>query len=94
MSVPDEVRVALGRGCLAGLGLAVIFVLVSGLLYLAARSFGLEQGLALVIGIAGGPVVVSAIVLGGVALRAGGRARHADLQLADENHATTTRDES
>lgn len=66
----DDMRVALAKSCLAGLGLALAWVLVGGLLFLASRSIGLGQGLSLVIAIAGGPVIVSAVVMGSVILRA------------------------
>jgi hypothetical protein len=89
----DEIRTALAKGCLAGLALAVLFGIVSGLLYLAARAFGLDQGQALVIGVAGGPVIVSAVVLGGIMLRAQGRVYPATSS-SDEHDATTTWDDT
>ena len=87
----DDFQVALAKSCLAGLGLALAWLVVSGLLFFASRSLGLEQGASLAIAIGGGPVIVSAVVLGGVILRGQRRqpppASHSNSQ-ADDAAAT------
>lgn len=73
MSFQDQVRVGVAKGCLAGFGLALLFLLSGGLLYFAGIALGLERGVALVVGIAGGPIIVSALVLGGIVVRSRSR---------------------
>jgi hypothetical protein len=89
----DDFQFALGKGCLAGMALAAVFFLVGALLYLVARTFGVEHGVSLVIGIAGGPVLVSAVVLGGFVRRAKSRVRP-PISEAAAHDATTTWDDT
>lgn len=86
----QDFQLAIGKGCLAGLGLVAAFFLVSGLLFFAARLAGLEQGVSLVVGLAGGPVLVSAVVLGVALRRAQNRTQPTDSNI---DHAAITRDE-
>ncbi len=55
-------RAALGRGCLSGIVLAALYALVSVGLFLVGRLAGIATDIALVAGIAGGPVLVSVVV--------------------------------
>ena len=91
LPVADDLQLAVGKGCLAGLALTTAFFLVGGLLYLAVRSLGLERGLSLVIALAVGPVVVSALVLGTVVRRA---QRHAHSPAPQTDDAAATRDDA
>lgn len=54
---------AVGKGCLAGLGLLVLFVLISGLTYLALLPLGLSENVHLLFTIATGPIVGTALGL-------------------------------
>jgi fructose-specific phosphotransferase system IIC component len=58
---------SLGKGCLGGLGAALIFLLVGGAVYLVLSVIGLPENIVLFLAIAGGPiigtVIVAAIVL-------------------------------
>jgi hypothetical protein len=54
---------SLGKGCLAGLGLAAIFVVISGVVYLLLSSFDLPRNLLLLFSIASGPIVGNVIVV-------------------------------
>ena len=80
-------QVGLAKGCLAGLVLALAFLVVSGLLYLAAWSAGLSNGVSLAISIGGGPVVVSTLLLGAFVMRVQQRLNQADRQ--DDDAATS-----
>ena len=62
-----------------------------GLLYLGARAIGLTQSVGLVIAIVGGPTLVSAIVLGGMIVRAQRTQGSQDSQSED---ATATRNDA
>lgn len=87
----DDFQLAIGKGCLAGLALAAAFFVVSGLLFLAARLVGLDQGVSLVVGLAGGPVLVSAVVLGVALRRAQNRSQ---VTASNTDHATIARDDA
>ncbi|HEC23318.1 MAG TPA: hypothetical protein ENI95_10425 [Chloroflexi bacterium] len=54
---------ALGRGCLGGLGLALLFLVISGLMYLLLPLTGLPQNVVLLLAVASGPVIGTAIAL-------------------------------
>jgi uncharacterized integral membrane protein len=54
---------SLGKGCLAGLGLAAIFVVISGAVYLFLSSFDLPRNLLLLFSIASGPIVGNVIIV-------------------------------
>ena len=83
----EQMQVGVAKGCLAGLALSLAFVVVSGLIYLAAQSAGLSNGVSLAIGIGGGPVVVSAVVLGAFVMRVQQRLNQVDRQ--DDDAATS-----
>jgi hypothetical protein len=54
---------ALGKGCLAGLGLAVLFALISLMVYLLSGPFGLDQNVRLLLTFASGPVLGTILAL-------------------------------
>lgn len=54
---------ALGKGCLAGLALVVLYAAISGLVYLVLSWLGASPNLRLLIGIASGPIVGTVIAL-------------------------------
>lgn len=54
---------AFGRGCLLGLGLLVLFVAISGVLYLALLLTDLPENIRLLISIASGPILGTVIGL-------------------------------
>lgn len=54
---------SLGKGCLAGLGLAAIFVVISGAVYLLLSSLDLPRNLLLLFSIASGPIVGNVIIV-------------------------------
>ena len=89
----DQFQLAVGKGCLAGILLAAAFLLVGGLLYLAARSLGIEGGVSLVIGLTGGPVVVSAGVIGAFLVR-GQRGDRASFSRTGDRDAAATRNDT
>ncbi|MBN1310423.1 MAG: hypothetical protein JXB30_03315 [Anaerolineae bacterium] len=53
----DTVATGLLKGCLAGLGLALIFFAISGLTYLTLNLTGMPNRLVLFIAIGSGPIV-------------------------------------
>ncbi|GEM_PF-3061144 len=53
----------LGKGCLAGIGLAVGFLAISGLVYLALSLTGLPRNIVLLVSLASGPILGNLIVL-------------------------------
>ncbi len=52
-----EIAPTLGKGCLTGLGLAVLFVVIGGLAYLVLSQFDVPPNIMLLISIAGGPII-------------------------------------
>ena len=87
----DDFQLAISKGCLAGFGLVAAFFVVGGFLFLAARLFGLDRGVSLVVGLAGGPVLVSVAVLGAAWRRAQDRSQ---VIASDADHATIARDDA
>lgn len=59
----QAVSAGLGKGCLVGLGLAVLFLVIGGVLYLLLSLTGLAQNLTLLIAIAGGPILGTSAAL-------------------------------
>jgi hypothetical protein len=57
------VGTAVGKGCLVGVGLAVGFFLISGLVYLLLGPFGLERNIRLLITVLSGPVLGTGLTL-------------------------------
>jgi uncharacterized membrane protein len=53
----------LGKGCLAGLALAVGFLVISGLVYLVLSLASLPRNILLLVSIASGPILGNVIVL-------------------------------
>jgi hypothetical protein len=53
----DTLTPALAKGCLAGLGLVVLFAAIGGLAYLLLTVAGLPQNIVLLIAIASGPIL-------------------------------------
>jgi len=53
----DVVRAGLWKGCLGGLGLVVVFFIISGLTYLLLGQTTLSPNVILVISIASGPLI-------------------------------------
>lgn len=53
----DVVRAALWKGCLGGLGLAVLFLVISGLTYLFLSQTSTPYNLVLLLSIASGPII-------------------------------------
>ena len=70
MSLDNEIRVGVAKGCLAGLALSVAIFLVGALIFFIVRVGGVSQRIALLIGIVAGPVVTSAVVLSAFVVRA------------------------
>jgi hypothetical protein len=65
-SDPSPTRVvgwALGKGCLAGLALVALYGAIGGLVYLALGWLGAASNLRMLVGIASGPIVGTAIAL-------------------------------
>lgn len=54
---------ALGKGCLAGLALVMLYGVIGGLVYLALGWLGVAPNLRMLIGIASGPILGTAIAL-------------------------------
>lgn len=54
---------SLGKGCLAGLGLALVFIVISGTVYLILSSFDLPRNLLLLFSIASGPIIGNLIAI-------------------------------
>ena len=82
------VATALWKGCLGGLGLGVVFLLISGLTYLALSGMRLGHNILLLLTIASGPVLGTSILLAVLLLHSTRRHRRAT-EIQDE---TTTRD--
>jgi len=62
----SSVQPALGRGCAIGLGLALLFVVLTAILYVVLGASGLPENIRLLIAIAGGPIggtVIAFVVL-------------------------------
>jgi hypothetical protein len=57
------VSAGLGKGCLAGLGLALLFFLISGGVYLALGAFSLERNIRLLFTFLSGPVIGTVLVV-------------------------------
>ncbi len=91
-SEPDNraakaVTSGLAKGCLLGVGMAVLFAAIGGLLYLGAGLTGMPERIVMLIAIAGGPILGTVVVFF-ILLR---RARKAS-QVNDEgSHETTDR---
>ena len=66
----DMVRSALWRGCLGGIGMTLMFFLISGVTYLALNQSGLTYNLVLLLSVASGPVIGTCGLLGVLYLRA------------------------
>lgn len=66
----EIVRTALWRGCLGGIGMALLFLLISAITYVALNDSGLTYNLVLLLTIASGPVIGTCGVLGVLYLRA------------------------
>ncbi len=54
---------ALGKGCLAGVGVALLFFVLSLLVYLLIGPFGLPPNVRLLITFASGPILGTGVVL-------------------------------
>lgn len=77
------VSTALGKGCLAGLGLAAGFFAISGLVYLLLGPLGLEANIRLLLTLLSGPILGTvAVVI--VFLQRAARARRIAERGADE----------
>lgn len=83
----DEIQVGVAKGCLAGLGLSMIFVVVGALVFVVARAVSLSVEISLGLGIAGGPVLTTTIALGVFLLRSQRRIAQQGLQNSDETTA-------
>ena len=59
----SAVATGVGRGWLLGLGLFLLFALISGLVYLALQPFDLPENIHMLIAIATGPIVGTVIGL-------------------------------
>jgi hypothetical protein len=59
----DAATAILVRGCLGGIGLAVVFLLISGTTYLALSALSAPRNLLILFTIASGPVIGSVAVL-------------------------------
>jgi hypothetical protein len=66
----DVVRTGLWKGCLGGLGLVIVFFIISGLTYLLLSQAGLSNGMTIVLSIASGPIIGTLGVLLPLYLRA------------------------
>ena len=77
------VSAGLGKGCLAGLGLAVGFFAISGLVYLLLGPFGLERNIRLLLTIVSGPILGTLAVVV-IFLQRSARARRVAERGADE----------
>jgi hypothetical protein len=81
---------SLGKGCLGGLGAAVVFLLSGGAVYLLLSVMGLPENIVLFIAIASGPIIGTVIVSAYVLTRA----RRATLDEVERIHETTSGDSS
>jgi hypothetical protein len=81
---------SLGKGCLGGLGAAVVFLLSGGAAYLLLSVMGLPENIVLFIAIASGPIIGTVIVSAYVLTRA----RRATLDEVERIHETTSGDSS
>ncbi len=66
---PNVVALALWQGCLAGLGLALTFLVISGLSYLFLLLVGAGSQIRLLITVASGPILGTGLILLIVLLR-------------------------
>lgn len=66
----DVVRTGLWKGCLGGIGLVIVFFIISGLTYLVLSQTQLSHGMALVLSIVSGPIIGTLGVLVPLYLRA------------------------
>ncbi len=66
----DVVRTGLWKGCLGGLGLVIVFFIISGLTYLLLSLARLSSGVILVVSIVSGPIIGTLGVLVPLYLRA------------------------
>ncbi len=53
----DIVTTGLWKGCLGGIGLAIVFFIISGLTYLILIQVGLPRNIVLFITVASGPII-------------------------------------
>jgi nitrate reductase gamma subunit len=79
---------SLGKGCLGGLGAALVFLLVGGAVYLVLSAFGLPENIVLFLAIASGPIIGTVIVAAIVLLRA----RRAIAESAEQHNETASID--
>ena len=86
----EAVRPALGRGCLIGLGLALLFGALSYVFYLLLGMAGLAENIRLLIAIAGGPTVGTVIAFVFLSSSAVRKSREAVAQLNPNRDDETT----
>jgi hypothetical protein len=53
----NTVTTGLWKGCLGGIGLAIVFFIISGMTYLILSKTGLSSNVVLFIAIASGPII-------------------------------------
>lgn len=59
----NQVAPAMGKGCLLGIGIGVLFFVVGAVVYLIAGLFPLPERIVLLLAIAGGPIIGTAITM-------------------------------
>jgi hypothetical protein len=81
---------SMGKGCLGGVGAAVVFLLSGGAVYLILSVLGLPENIVLFLAIASGPIIGTVIVAAYVL----SRARRATLDEVERLHETASGDPS
>jgi fructose-specific phosphotransferase system IIC component len=79
---------SLGKGCLGGLGAAVVYLLAGGAVYLVLSILGLPENIVLFLAIASGPIIGTVIVAAYVLLRA----KRTTADAAEHHHETASGD--
>ncbi len=86
----DVIRVGLWKGCLGGLGMALVFLIISGLIYLILIQTGLNLNLVWFFAILSGPLIGTAGLLVFVYRRA---AKERSLVTSEAEDETTIEDQ-
>ena len=81
---------SLGKGCLGGIGAAILFLAVGGLAYFGLSAFGLPENIVLFVAIASGPIIGTALV----AIIVLWRARRTTADVVEHHHEAASSDTS
>jgi hypothetical protein len=82
-----SVTPAVGKGCLAGFGLAGLFLVIGGVAYLILGAFGLALRTRLLVAILSGPVIGTFLTLLVAYLRAAGKSKTIPSPVEDDEPA-------